>query len=284
MTVREALSWAVETLKESKAPFTGTPVLDAAVLLAFAMGVSREKILASYPEEVPEGNLGSFRSFIERRCSGIPVSYIRRMKEFYGLTFYVDEGVLVPRPDTETLVEAAIEPARADGSMRRIIDVCTGSGCVAIAIKKSLPKLEISASDLSLDAERVFAINCDSILKERLPFFRTSLLEGIGGIFDMIVSNPPYLTDEAAKRMKESGWPEPELALAGGADGLDLARRLIEDAPRVLRAGGYLLMEADPWQMEPIGELLSEGGFGDGTVVKDLAGNERVISGRLSSR
>jgi len=282
MTVREALRWAADAIKRSNVQFADTPILDASVLLAFAMGVTREKILASYPDEVPNEALIAYRNCIAQRCTGIPVSYIRRMKEFYGLPFYVDKGVLVPRPETETLVETALGIIAQDTGVKRIIDVGTGSGCVAIAIKKCMPHIEMLATDISLDAERVFTINCDTILGLRIPFIRTSLLTGVSGEFDMIVSNPPYLTDEAVDRMKEAGWPEPECALAGGKDGLDLVRELITAALRILKTGGYILLEADPDQMEAIEAFLLSRGFTDIVEVCDLAGRKRVITGRVS--
>jgi release factor glutamine methyltransferase len=223
-----------------------------------------------------------YRGLLDRRCAGTPVSYILRRKEFYGLDFYVDERVLVPRPDTEVLVEKVLRLVQSDPRLRRVHDACTGSGCVGISVKSASPDLEVSASDISLEALEVAAMNARRILGGELATFRSDLLEAVPGPFDVIAGNPPYLRDAEVKDMQALGWPEPELALKGGADGTRLLARLIRSAPRRLAPGGWLLLEAAPPQFNRLHALMDQAGFHTIDIEKDLAGNNRVIAGRLS--
>ncbi len=273
-----------------------TPLLDATLLLSEALGKSKELLLACLPDPVEEEGLQRFQSFLQMRCSGLPVSYIRRKKEFYSLEFYVDERVLVPRPETELLVEEALTILKADSGLRRVHDACTGSGCVAIALKSCLPGLEVSASDFLPEALEVAAINIRRLLRapdrgrfagprlrRRSPIrlHRSDLLSRVPGRYDLITANPPYLSDLEAENMKKAGWPEPQIALHGGADGTDLLLRLIRQASRKLSSSGYLLLEAAAGQMKTLAGELAAQGFEEIVVVPDLAGRDRLIRGRL---
>jgi len=278
MTFRALLTQGYDTLFYAEVQ---TPLLDAVVLLAHAMGVTKERLLASLPEEAPAGAEERFRGFLDLRCAGVPVSYIRRVKEFYGLEFYVDERVLVPRPDTEVLVEKVLQVVRADPSLRRVHDACTGSGCVAVSLKHAAPGLEMSASDISAPALQVAALNAERILGSPLPSFASDLLDSVPGSFDLIASNPPYLRDDEVEGLRKLGWREPELALAGGGDGTGLAQRLIRAAPARLNPGGWLMLEAAPQQITKLFALMDQAGFHTIDVEKDLAGASRVIAGRL---
>ncbi len=258
-----------------------TPVLDATVLLAEALEVSKERLLASFPDTVDEGGYRRYRRLLDLRCSGRPVSYIRKKKEFYSLEFYVDERVLVPRPDTETLVDEALDLIRENPGTVRCHDLCTGSGCLAITLKACRPDSEISASDISPEAEEVFRINCENILGFQIPFYVSDLLVDVPDRFDLIAANPPYLTDREVENLKKIGWPEPALALKGGPEGLSIARRLIRQAPEKLSDRGALILEASPGQIKSLTALLEEAGFREIAVRKDLAGRERVIRARI---
>lgn len=257
-----------------------TPALDAAVLLAEALGYSKERLYSSLPDPVAEGGLARFRRYVSLRCAGQPVSYIRGKKEFYSLEFYVDPRVLVPRPDTETLVEAALELARTRPGCRRVHDACTGSGCVAVTLQHEAGKLEVSASDISEQAEAVFQMNARSILGRELAFYRSDLLENVPGRFDLITANPPYLSEREVADMRKIGWPEPELALNGGSDGLDSECRLLHQAPAKLKPEGWLLMEAAPSQMPALASRAREAGYTTIRVHEDLAGRPRVLAAR----
>jgi len=258
-----------------------TPLLDAAVLLAHASGQSKERVLASLPDPVTEEIAAAFHSLIDRRCAGTPVSYLLRQKEFYGLEFYVDERVLVPRPDTEVLVEKALRVARGDPGLRRVHDSCAGSGCVGISLQNAMPELVVSASDLSTPALEVLEMNARRLLSNPFPTYRSDLLEQVPGQFDLIVSNPPYLRDDEMEDMRKLSWPEPELALRGGTDGTLIAERLIRAAPQRLGPGGWLLLEAAPLQITKLYALMDQAGFHSIDVDQDLGGRDRVIAGRL---
>ncbi len=276
-TVRDLL---IEARRELSAASVETPVLDATVLLAEALGVSKEELLASYPELVQPEAEERFRDMIARRMEGIPVSYIRRKKEFYGLEFAVDPRVLVPRPDTETLVDRALELAENKPWIRRVHDVGTGSGCIAIAIAKMRPDLDVRASDVSADVAPVFRGNCRSILGRELPFTVGAGADGIEAPVELIVSNPPYLTAEEVAAMRQRGWPEPETALLGGENGLAVPRSIIRGAFGALADDGYLLLEGASWQMAALADILAGTGFTAVRVYSDLGGRERVIQAR----
>jgi len=284
-TFRETREEGIRLLAE-----TDTPFLDVTVLLAHAAGMTKEKLLASYPDRVPDEVKDLFHSFLNRRLKGIPVAYILGEKEFYGRPFVVDERVLTPRPDTEVLVEkglGAIGNLKKSGKNLplKVADVCTGSGCVALSVALEESSILMTASDLSPDAAQVFNQNkkalCDENDKERITFRLGNLLEGDAGPYDIILSNPPYLTTAEVNQKREDSWPEPEMALEGGKDGLDLIRILTAQSRDRLNKNGYLIMEAGFDQMAAIGEIYQQNGFSHIIVHKDLAGHDRVIEGRL---
>ena len=288
MTVREAILEGTNRLTGHGAE---TPYLDATVLLAFCMGVTKEHLFAEFLSEVPAGALENFRDSIAKRERGIPVSYIRRQKEFYGRLFYVDERVLVPRPDTETAVEAALEildggqtggrGGREPGAPApRVLDCCTGSGAIAVTLAAERPKLEVSGSDLSAGAHEVFLLNARRILGRELPFFSADILDGVPGTWDLIVSNPPYLRSDEVAEMRERDWPEPPDALDGGADGLELVRRLVGEALYSLKPYGYLVIEVADDQNMDVRMIMQDAGYEETGTREDLAGRRRVVIGR----
>lgn len=263
-----------------------SPFLDATLLMSHALGISREKVLAAFPEELRDSQRSRFQELLEQRLSGLPLAYITGTKEFWGLTFQVGPEVLTPRPDTEVLVETARETAAAHG-WKRIHDLCTGSGCIALALKHSCPGWEVSASDISAPALKRARQNARILLgstqgtgaQAPVIFTKTSLLDGLPGPFDLIVSNPPYLTSAEMTEKEAQKWPEPHSALDGGADGLDLIRMIIRQSPGRLREGGGLLMEADYRQMDAIEKLLKADGWRNIIRRPDLTGRIRVIGG-----
>jgi release factor glutamine methyltransferase len=278
MTVKEALQKATSVLYYAEIE---TPYLDACVLLAHSLDVSKERLFSSFEQEIDAAAYTLFEGFIDRRCSGTPVSYIRRCKEFYGLDFYVDERVLVPRPDTETLIEAASSVLNSDPGLKTVHDLMTGSGCIAITLQHLFPSITVSASDVSEKAAQVFLRNCRRLLGRELPFSRADVFEGINARYDVIVSNPPYLTDAETDNLKKIGWPEPEQALRAGSDGLKYLKKIIRSAPRHLNAGGYLFLEAASPQLKILKDFMRNLNYNYSTVVKDLAGRERVIYARV---
>ncbi len=278
MTVRQTLVDGAKRLEGVRTPF-----LDALVLLSHAAGYSKEKLIASYPDEIPNGIREDFCRFIDKRLGGTPVSYIREKKEFYGLEFNVGTGVLVPRPETEILVEAVIGLARENPAIQLIHDACAGSGCIGISIKHEMPHLEVSASDMSAEALSYFKHNSLAILGEEIPNRQSDLLLSVSGKFDVITANPPYLTSEEWERMADNGWPEPRIALDGGGDGLKYYTEIIPQSVPRLKNGGFLVLEADPSQFGPIKKMLMQNGFHTTIIYKDLAGRDRAISAQLQT-
>ena len=278
MTVGSALNQGKERLFYAE---VDTPMLDATVLLSEALETSKERLLASLPDQLDPDRWRRYCGLLDQRCAGQPISYIRGKKEFFSLEYYVDRRVLVPRPDTEVLVEEALRLLETGPLIQRVHDACTGSGCVAIAVKHSFPTVKVSGSDISREALQVAAFNARRLLPEsRIRLYRCDLLARVPGRYDLITANPPYLTDGEVENMWKIGWPEPPLALKGGIDGTDLLRRLIRQAPRKLRAGGILLLEAAPAQMSLLERELADQGYGEIAVIPDLAGRDRVIRAR----
>jgi release factor glutamine methyltransferase len=226
--------------------------------------------------------------------AGECAAYILGFKEFWGLDFAVNPDVLVPRPDTETLVEAALAalfPAAKTGRPLALLDLCTGSGAVVIALKHELPFLEVYATDISARALAVARNNAERLLgggktrpaaAEPVHFLEGDLFEPVPRMgFDLITANPPYVPSAEIPRLPREVRLEPPLALDGGADGLDLARRIAGDAPAFLKSGGRLLMEADPRQMSALALILKKKRYRDLALHRDLSGLERVIEGAM---
>jgi len=277
MTVRDALKEGSDRLNDAE---IDTARLDSSLLLCHSLKISREKLYASFPDEVPGDALQLFRKLIDMRLDNHPVAYLTGTKEFFGLPFHVEEGVLCPRPDTELLVETVLALTSADSSLTDVLDMCTGTGCIALSLKNTAPSLNVRASDISPVAEKVFSINNCTLADGSINFTKSSLFEKIEGSFDIIVTNPPYLTTVETDERMDEGWKEPALALDGGEDGLDLIRIIIGEAPGYLKEGGYLLIEAHPDQMESMKVCMEQEGFTDIVILKDLPGLDRVIQGR----
>ncbi len=274
MTIREALREGWSALTGSD---TETPQLDTSLLLSHACGISREKLYMDLPEELDEKRLELFRANMKRRISGEPVAWIIGNKEFWGLDFKVGPGVLCPRPDSEILIESALEimGKKKSGSLH---DCCTGPGTLALTLASERPSWDISASDISVLAADFFKANNQKLTGSRVRYTHSDLMNGINETFDVIVSNPPYLTPVEMGDKVALGWKEPELALdGGGIDGLNLIRRLIPRISDHLNSRAAVLIEADPLQMPIIKQILSDAGFVRITFRQDLAGRNRIV-------
>jgi release factor glutamine methyltransferase len=285
MTIQEILAEGKKTLMVPCASaLIDTPALDATLLLAEALQISREELITRADEEVAALDCGKYQALLERRRSGECIAYILGRKEFRGLEFTVNAKVLVPRPDTETLFEAALEYITTDAENDGIsvLDLCTGSGALAISLKKEHPLLSVTASDISAEALEMAALNAGRLLGESgVNIVHGDLFENLRGRFDVIVSNPPYVPSGEIPNLAPEVQLEPALALDGGEDGLALIRRIIAEAPDHLPPGGVLLLEADPGQMPQIKDILANNSFARVRLHKDLADRERVISGTL---
>jgi release factor glutamine methyltransferase len=279
--VREAISRGAAVLK---AAGIENASLDASLLLAHALNIDRTKLIAKGTDLLPEETQYLFRTFLDRRLNGDCIAYITGKKEFYGLEFPVNPSVLVPRPETEILVEAALEIIKEAGNNFRILDLCTGSGAVAIALKYEMPILEVSAVEISVEALETAKTNARLLLSagNTVNFFLGDLYKALPlphSTFSLIVSNSPYIPTDEIQTLCAEVQNEPRLALDGGKSGLEIIKRIIEDAPQFLEKNGSLALEADPRQMEKIKLLLENKGFRDIKLYKDLSGQERVITG-----
>jgi release factor glutamine methyltransferase len=280
MTIREALAEGRSALRGCD---TDTPHLDASLLLAHACDTSRERIYMELPEILENKRLEVYREMLKRRVSGEPVAWITGIREFWGLEFSVGPGVLTPRPDSEILVESALEfmkkMERRLSRKGRLHDCCTGPGTLALSLTSERPSWKISASDISEEAALYFRKNNQKLTDSRAEYIHADLMEGIEDTYDIIVSNPPYLTPAETDDRMALGWKEPELALnGGGIDGLKLMRRLIPRIYSRLNPRGAILIEADPLQMPIIKQILSDNGFKRRFLRQDLAGRDRVVS------
>jgi release factor glutamine methyltransferase len=263
--------------------FIDTPSLDAALLLADTLRARREDLIVRADDNVTEQDRENFLRLIERRRSGECAAYILGRREFRGLEFAVSRHVLVPRPDTETLAEAALEYIDSrDQEKLSLLDLCAGSGVLAVSLKNERPFLSLAASDISAEALETAALNASRLLDGPVRFIESDLFENIPGRFDLIVSNPPYIPTGELSGLAPEVRMEPRLALDGGEDGLELIKKIIPQAAEHLLPGGALFLEAGPEQMPAIRALLETHGFTGIALRKDLAGRDRVISGKLS--
>jgi release factor glutamine methyltransferase len=277
MTIQESKSRAAAILKG----FSETPLLDAGVLLGHILALRREDLVLQHDQELTPQQETSYFQWIDQRKSGLPVAYLTQRKEFMGLDFYVDQRVLIPRPDTEILVEEALRLVRLRDRPQRILDVCTGSGCIILSLAENLgTDHTYKGTDLSIDALNVAKINRLRLGLTNVHFQKSDLLNAVNDEFDLILSNPPYLTPKETEDCLEKGWGEPWMALDGGKGGLILPKRLIRTAMEKLNLNGYFMMEAADAQMSVLSEFLAEAGFREVQVLKDLAGQRRVIVGK----
>jgi len=280
MTVSAALDEGAAYLQPCRPK---TPRLDAEVLLAHVLGRTRTRLYASSTEPLPEQVLAHYRDLLGQRRRGVPIAYLIGSREFYSRRFAVTPAVLIPRPETELLVELSLEILRGSGLTRpRVLELGTGSGAVAVTLALEHPSAVVLATDIEPGALEVAAENVRA-LGARVALSLGDLFEAAGeeGPFDLIVSNPPYLgTDQGPRPEENVVRNEPGVALFGGADGLDVIRRLIQGAPDYLAEGGYLVLEMAPFQIERVEAVMQDRGFTNTRIVPDLAGLPRALSGR----
>ena len=278
-TVGRLIPWAAEYLGGHG---VDSPRLCGELLLAHVLGCSRLDLYLRFEQPLKPEELADFKKLILRRKSREPVDYILGSREFYGLNLLVGPGVLVPRPETEHLVEEAL--ARLKGvKAPRILDLCTGSGAVALALAHERPDAVVTGCDISPEALTWARRNAHNLaLQDRVRWLQGDLWEPVAagsGFFDVITANPPYVTTaEMAELPPEVGRFEPRLALEGGADGLDIVRSIIGGAGAHLRPLGWLFMELGAGQAAQARRLAqASGAFAEVSLVKDLAGIERVL-------
>lgn len=262
-----------------------TYMLDTQLLLAKVLGRDKLYIITNKKVEVSDSDCDMFYELMEQRQRKMPIKYILQSCEFMGLDLFVKKGVLIPRPDTEILVEEADKEIKAK-SYKYICDLCCGSGAIGVALAAINTDLLVECYDISEDACEVTNVNIQELqLEKRMSFYKSDLLEKAiteSKYFDAIVSNPPYIKNSIISTLMEDVKDyEPFIALSGGNDGLDFYQAITKESIKCLKSNGMLIFEIGHDQKEAVEELMINNGFKDIVCIKDLAGNDRVVKGFL---
>jgi len=280
-TIQKLLNWTTEFLTNKGVE---APRLSAELLISHVVGLKRIELYTQFDKQVPQQQLDLLHDLVKRASLHEPVAYLTGKTEFYSLEFDITTDCLIPRPETELLVQRAIEFLRTRSGVQYICDLCTGSGCIAVAIAKNFPNARVTATDISAAVLEVAARNIEKHqLKERVRLLCGDLFEPViqqldVSQFDLIVCNPPYVsTAEYEKLEKNVKDYEPEFALLAGEDGLDVYRRIIEKADEFLKPGAALMLEIGYAQGSAIKELLEQtGAFTEIKIEKDYHNNDRI--------
>lgn len=274
MTYREAVEFGTKCLTDAGVP---DAALDAWYLLQMVCKIERSYYYVHGEEDITQDAQKEYEIAVQKRADHIPLQYIIGEQEFMGLRFKVNSNVLIPRQDTETLVEQVLKIVKPG---MKVLDLCTGSGCVLISVLKNAPELTGMGSDISKTALLVAKENA-KLHEVDAEWVRSDLFDNITETFDVIMANPPYIpTGEILSLMPEVRDFEPENALDGGADGLDFYRKIAGQVKDYLNPGGYVYMEIGYDQGEAVSELMRNAGFTEVEVIKDLARNDRVVKGK----
>jgi release factor glutamine methyltransferase len=285
LSIHKAIIEATQILKQANIQ---TPRLDAEVILAHQLNWKRLDLITRSNETLDREQQDTFYKKINQRAQGVPVQYITGLQEFMGLDFNVSPDVLIPRPDTEILIEAAIEEANSMKSPLTIVDIGTGSGAIALSLAHFIKGSKVHTIDISPRALEVAKGNAVKLsLQDNVSFFLGDVFSPLGeefyGKVDLLVSNPPYIPkDDILKLQREVGY-EPELALDGGLDGLDFYRRIIKEGQKFLSSQGRILFEVGHDQAQMVENILREYGFKYVIIKKDLSGIERVVIAKVNS-
>ena len=274
MTYREAVEFGTKCLTDAGVP---DAALDAWYLLQMVCKIERSYYYVHGEEDITQDAQKEYEIAVQKRAEHIPLQYIIGEQEFMGLRFKVNSNVLIPRQDTETLVEQVLKIVKPG---MKVLDLCTGSGCVLISVLKNAPELTGMGSDISKTALLVAKENA-KLHEVDAEWVRSDLFDNITETFDVIMANPPYIpTGEILSLKPEVRDFEPENALDGGADGLDFYRKITGQVKDYLNPGGYVYMEIGYDQGEAVSELMRNAGFTEVEVIKDLARNDRVVKGK----
>lgn len=277
MNIKQLLNEAIETLRNKKIE---NPMMHARLLLEFVLERKKEYIIANDLEEVDKEKQKQYFWGIEKLSNGEPIQYITNHQEFMKLDFYVDNSVLIPRADTEILVEEVINSINTVGKENlKILDMCTGSGAIAVSIAKYVENAEVCAVDLSekaLEVARKNAIKND--VENRCAFIKSNMFENVNGKFDIIISNPPYIKTEVIENLDVNVKKEPMMALDGGESGLNFYNILAENSHKFLNENGMLFLEIGYDQKDDVVDLLRKNGNYEKIYSKkDLAQNDRIV-------
>ncbi|MFA5506461.1 MAG: peptide chain release factor N(5)-glutamine methyltransferase [Vulcanimicrobiota bacterium] len=280
-TVAETLQQAVTRLGQGLDK--SSPRLDAEVLLAHVQNWTRTELHCRITDPLPKSRYREFLRLLDERAQGVPIAYLVGYKEFFSRRFWVKPGVLVPRPETELLVEQALTELRKTPGPTRILDLCCGSGCIAITLCLETLGTTAVATDVSPDALAQSRENvCFFAVEERVEVVESDLFSALSKeAFDLIVSNPPYIGTEYGPRPDANvAGHEPALALYSGADGTEYLREIVERAPAHLIEGGSLVVECACFQAERVEAWMADRGFNQTCLWHDLSGLPRGVSGR----
>jgi len=283
MKIKEILTWAEDRIY--KGTSSDIPAREAEILLEYILNISREKLYIKLYEEFPSEYLEEYKSAVSERASGKPLAYITHTKEFMSIPFFVDSSVLIPRPETEILVEEVITMAK-NIKNPSVLDIGTGSGCIGLSIASYLKESYVCVTDISPEAIAIAKKNACHLSLTSLSFYCGDLFEPVKGlVFDIIVSNPPYISPEEMNTLsREVKDYEPYVALFGEEKGLFFYKKIIADAKNYLKKEGFLAFETGIAQASHVSNLMKIHGFEQIKIVKDLSGIERVVTGVSSDR
>lgn len=279
-TILELLQW---TEQHFRAQGIESARLDAEILLAHALGTQRVGLYLDFEKPTYPEERARFRELVMRRARDrVPVAQLVGVREFWSLELNVTSDVLSPRPETETLVEAALDRLPDKERAYRVLDLGTGSGAVALAIRSERPQATVTATDISPEALQIARANAEQLhLSEGLRLFEGDLFEAVAGEkFDLVVSNPPYIARRDAGGLPPELAHEPEVALFGGEDGYEVLERVVAGLAEALRPGGAVAIELASDQAERVAGWLSEGGFIEIEIIRDLTRRPRVVAAR----
>ena len=280
VTVHELVKGGYKALKACN---KDNPSIEAEILALHVLAYTKLERILYANRQVSKEEEESYNKCIAKRCSGIPLQYITNDQEFMGLSFYVDQNVLIPRQDTETLVETLLDQAKVR-SFKKIIEIGVGSGCISISLAKFLPQAQITGIDISPEALQIARKNAKANqVEDQIQWVQSNLFDKYTGeVVDLIVSNPPYITSKDYSELEtEVKDYEPMLALEAGQDGLGFYREITKEAKKHLIKGGTLAYEIGYNQSLDVRKIMEENGFVQIKEIKDLAGKDRIVLGQL---
>jgi len=276
LKIKEVLQKGAEILREAGIE---TPVTDSQLLLSHILDMPRWKLITERELEIPDEKVKKYFELIQKRAEGYPVAYLTHKKEFFGLTFYVEEGVLIPRPETEILVEEVLK--RIPKNEEKIgLEIGVGSGAIIVSLLKNRPKLKMYGIDISEKALEITEKNAKiHHVEDRLVLIKSNLFENVPEIrFDFIISNPPYVSEKEYEKLQKEVKKEPKTALVGGKEGFEVYDKIVEQGIKYLKENGFFAFEIGYNQGEYVSSLLKKYGFKT-KVIKDLQNLDRVVIG-----